>query len=232
MTNEIPRLSRLTSILLMLQSNKAISISSITAKYRISKRTAYRDIKALEQAGVPIFNNEKGFSLMDTYNLPPIMFSEEEANTLITIEKIIENHNDKSLIKNYENAISKIKATLKYSKKEKVEFLSDRIKVLKKDKNKSDNLETIQKAIVNQNKLKISYCSIYKNELTERTIEPLGLYFTNENWIMIAWCNLRHDNREFRIDKIQQIQSCNQTFHREFELSDYFSQVIQKSEMS
>lgn len=232
MENEIPRLSRLTSILIIFQSKTIITVSQIANKFNISTRTVYRDIKSLEEAGIPIIKVEgKGYSLMEGYNLPPVMFSTDEANTLITIEKIIQTNTDGSLIENFQNIVTKIKTILKYSDKEKVELLSNRIGTTKKTNNqiKSNSLLLIQTAITDQIVIEIKYKSLSREQFTERQIEPLGLYFSNENWIVIAWCNLRNELREFRLDRILNIKPLNKQFDsHKFSLSDYFIQASEK----
>ncbi len=232
MENEIPRLSRLTSILIIFQSKTIVTVSEIANKFNISKRTVYRDIKALEEAGIPIFKEEgKGYSLMEGYNLPPVMFSTDEANTLITIEKIIQTNTDSSLIESYQNIVTKIKTILKYSDKEKIELLSNRIGTTKKTNNqvKSNSLLLIQTSITDQIVIEIAYKSLSKEQNTKRQIEPLGLYFSNENWIVIAWCNLRNELREFRLDRILNIKPLNKYFdNHKFNLSDYFIHVSEK----
>lgn len=232
MQNEIPRLSRLTSILLIFQSKKIITVAEIANKFDISTRTVYRDFKALEEAGIPIVKEEgKGYSLMEGFNLPPVMFTTNEANTLITIEKIIESNTDSSLIENYQSIVMKIKTILKYSDKEKVELLSNRIGTTKTTNNhiKSNSLSLLQTSITDQVVIDIQYKSLYKEQFTKREIEPLGLYFSNENWIVIAWCNLRNELREFRLDRIVSIMPLNKHFeNRHFSLSDYFIQVSEK----
>jgi predicted DNA-binding transcriptional regulator YafY len=233
MENEIPRLTRLTSILLILQSRTAITVKEISNKFQISIRTVYRDIKALEEAGVPIIKEEgKGYSLMEGYNLPPVMFTPNEANTLITIEKIIQTNTDSSLIENYQSIVAKIKTILKYSDKEKLELLSNRIGTTKNTNNqiKSNSLSQIQTSITDQIRIEIKYKSLYKDQVTKREIEPLALYFSNENWIVIAFCNLRNGLREFRLDRILKIFSLNKHFKsKNFSLSEYFIQVSEKT---
>ncbi|KKX47176.1 helix-turn-helix transcriptional regulator [Sphingobacterium sp. IITKGP-BTPF85] len=87
---DIKRLSRLTAILTQLQTKRLITASELAEKFLVTKRTIYRDIKALEMAGVPILVEEgKGYSLMDGYRVSPIMFTESEANALITAEQLI-----------------------------------------------------------------------------------------------------------------------------------------------
>jgi predicted DNA-binding transcriptional regulator YafY len=230
--NEIPRLSRLSAILILLQSKRIITASEIAIKFNISKRTAYRDIRALELSGVPIFTEEgRGYSLVEGFTLSPISFTEEEANALITAEQLISRNKDKSLVSNHSNAISKIKAVLRHTKKEKAEILSNRIAYFVNYSNEktSDSLSTVQKAITNLKLIKITYHSIWKNELTQRTIEPQALYHASENWIMIAWCRMRNDYREFRLDRIKTIQLLEEQFQsRGFLLMDYFKQAYEK----
>tara|TARA_R110002049_G_scaffold303087_2_gene497099 strand:+ start:93 stop:419 length:327 start_codon:yes stop_codon:yes gene_type:complete len=108
MENEIPRLSRLTSILLIFQSKTTITVEEISNTFEISTRTVYRDIKTLEEAGIPIIKEEgKGYSLIEGFNLPPVMFTTDEANTLNMIEKIIQTNTDSSLIENYQSIVTK-----------------------------------------------------------------------------------------------------------------------------
>ncbi len=185
----------------------------------------------MELSGVPIYTEEgKGYSLVEGYTLSPIMFTEQEANALITAEQLIFKNKDKSLVDNHSNAISKIKAVLRHSKKEKAEILSERIAYFANysKETTSDSLSTIQMAITDSKLIKIKYHSIGKDEITQRIIEPQALYHTSENWIMIAWCRMRNDFREFRLDKIQTIETLGEQFKsRDFKLMDYFRQVYE-----
>jgi len=91
MSNEATsRLSRLTAIITRLQAQRITTATELAKYFAVSVRTIYRDIRALEAAGIPIVTEEGiGYSLMEGYRLPPVMFSEEEANALIAAEKII-----------------------------------------------------------------------------------------------------------------------------------------------
>ena len=116
---EKPRLSRLTAIITQLQSKNIITASYLAEKYNVSIRTIYRDKRTLEKSGIPIITEEgKGYTLMQGYQLPPIMFTENEANALITAQQLILKNKDKSFVDNYSDAIVKIKSVLKYSQKE------------------------------------------------------------------------------------------------------------------
>jgi predicted DNA-binding transcriptional regulator YafY len=83
--NDTNRLSRLTAILTQLQTTKLITATALAEKYQVSVRTIYRDIRSLEKSGVPVLTEEgRGYSLMEGYRVPPISFTESEANALIT----------------------------------------------------------------------------------------------------------------------------------------------------
>lgn len=232
---DLSRLSRLTAILIHLQSKRLITSTYLAEKFGVSVRTIYRDVKALEAAGVPIITEDgKGYSLMEGYNLPPVMFTEEEANALITAEKIIARNKEASLINNYSSAITKIKSILRYNDKDKASMLSDRIAYIKNfpRDTTSNYLSSTQIAITNFTVCKIKYESLYKKEVSFRDIEPQALYHTQDNWILIAWCQLRKDFREFRLDQIRTIQLMDQKFEaREFNLMDYFQRKLEEQKL-
>lgn len=224
---EKPRLARLTAIVTQLQPKKLITAKSLAEKYQLSIRTIYRDIGTLEKSGIPIVKEEgKGYSLMAGYQLPPVMFTENEANALITAEQLILKNKDVSLIENFTNAITKIKSVLRSSQKEKTELLAQRIQFrVNADNDKSSNyLMAIQTAITDFKLLKIVYQSL-ENKYTQRTIEPFAIYSTQENWLLIGFCRMRNDFRAFRIDTIQKLtieyevfEPHNMTLEKYFEL--------------
>lgn len=228
---EKPRLSRLTAIIIQLQSKKLITARYLAEKHNVSIRTIYRDISTLEKSGVPIITEEgKGYSLVEGYQLPPVRFTEDEANALITAEQLVLKNKDKSFSDNYSNAIVKIKAVLKYSQKGKADLLGDRIYFGEnRNEEKSSNyLMKIQSAITNFQLLKIEYLSL-ENKLTERQIEPFALYSSKGNWLLIAFCKLRSEFRAFRIDLIQKLTFQNETFEsHNMTLEQYFELYIKK----
>jgi len=223
------RINRITAILTQLQSKRVVTAKSIAERFEISLRTVYRDIRTLEQAGVPIGSeNGIGYFIVEGYRLPPIMFTEEEANAMITADKLVNQKNEKSLTKNYTSALIKIKSVLRNQQKKKIELLEERIGADNKYKinPKSDYLSKIQTGITDFLELHLTYKSIYKNETTKRNVKPLALYFTENDWILIAYCMLRKDIREFRLDKIETLQITSIAFEHfaTFNLSKYFDE--------
>lgn len=230
--NDIKRLPRLTAILIQLQTKRLLTASELAVKFSVSNRTIYRDIKALEQAGVPILTEEgKGYALMEGYSMPPVVFSESEANALITAEQLILRNKDASFVKEYAGAISKIKAVLQKKTKDKTNLLSNRIVSGQNPANQrtSNYLSTLQLALTNFNLVRIKYYSTNSKQTTERSVEPFAIYTGQENWLLIARCRLRNDYRAFRLDQIESLVVLSQTFEpHKITFEEYFDSCRKK----
>jgi predicted DNA-binding transcriptional regulator YafY len=223
--NDTKRLSRLTAILTQLQTKRIVTSTALAEKFGVSVRTIYRDIRALEDAGVPIFVEDgKGYSLMEGYRIPPIMFSENEANALITAEQLVLKNRDSSLIKDYSAAVDKIKAVLKHNLKDKANLLAERTRFsqnINRERN-SNNLSELQFALTNFYLTKIEYTN-ESTENTSRIIEPFALLSTQENWLLVAWCRLRKGFRYFRLDRIEKLEVLSEKFTpHKMTLQEYF----------
>ena len=161
------------------------------------------------------------------------MITEEEANAMLIAEQFISSQRDSSLIKEFKSLLIKIKSVLKHSQKENLSKLENRIAAAYPQKEMNSNwLSIVQKAITNTKVLDITYHSLYKNEKTRREIEPLGIYYTQNNaWVVIANCRLRKELREFRIDRILSAQVTSQHFdyQEDFSLKNYFYYYFEPS---
>lgn len=207
--NDTKRLTRLTAILTQLQSKRIVTANTLANKFGVSNRTIYRDIKSLESAGVPIITEEgKGYRIMDGYRIPPIMFTEDEANAILTAELIIQSSKDSSLINKYAEAISKIRAVMPYKLKEKADSLVQKMGVTKTyidNSPKSKYLLEIQNALVECLVISITYKDKLE-KLTNRNLEPFVIY-SNQNyeWVLVAICRLRNDFRTFSLVNITKL---------------------------
>ena len=125
---EKPRIARLTAILTQLQSKRIVTAKYLAERNEVSLRTIYRDIRTLEKSGIPIVTEEgRGYSIMEGYRLPPVVFTEAEANALITIEQLANKIKDSSLSENVSSAMEKIKSILRYSQKGDADLLAERV---------------------------------------------------------------------------------------------------------
>jgi predicted DNA-binding transcriptional regulator YafY len=212
------RIDRLTAILIQLQSKRVVKAEEIAGRFEISLRTVYRDVKALMEAGVPIGSEAgKGYFIVDGYHLPPVMFTQEEASAMLMASKLVEQMTDKSVQRTFESALMKIKSVLHDNQKDHLENLQSYIKVFRYAPTREPEfpdsyLTEIQAAIVGKRALKINYCSNQNGEITERILEPIGLFYYSQAWHLIGWCRLRNGYRDFRTDRIQHMTVTNDTF--------------------
>ena len=225
MSKEKPRIARLTSILTDLQSKRLVTASNLAKKYTVSIRTIYRDMRTLEQSGVPIVTEEgKGYSLLDTYTIPPIMFTEEEANALVTAGHIITKNKDASLSKYYDKAVTKIKSVLRTNQKVDLEYISNRIQVRDNTgvEKTSENLIQLQTALAKKQLVHIHYHPL-DDKYSQRNIEPFALFTTQGNWVLIALCRTKNAYRYFRLDRITTLSLLPQFFEpHQLSLQQYF----------
>lgn len=219
------RIDRLFGILTLLQSKKFVPAEKIADKFKMSIRTVYRDIKALGEAGIPIsFEQQKGYFVVQGYFLPPVSFTNEEANAFLLMETMVAGFADLSIAKHYSSGMNKIKAVLRSSEKEKIDSLSDNIKLQIPDKFRPDfeYLSIIQQTIGSKHILEIDYKN-NKEEVSKRKVEPIGLVFYAFSWHLIGWCHARQDYRDFKVARILKLRNTHSSFTKtdHIELSSY-----------
>ncbi|TDE17645.1 helix-turn-helix transcriptional regulator [Dyadobacter psychrotolerans] len=225
------RFDRITAILIQLQSRKIVKAQDLAERFEISLRTVYRDMSTLAEAGVPIIGEAGvGYSIMEGYRLPPVMFTKEEARTFITAEKLVEKFTDFSTQNHYQSAMFKIKAVLRSSEKSMVETLENHIEVRRNNvafnTASSNVLDCLLKSISEKKAVRISYLAMTADIPGDRVIEPVGIYHETSYWYTIAFCHLRNAYRNFRSDRIQRIEITEQSFeHQHAPLNDFLNEV-------
>ena len=232
------RIDRLTAIILMLQNHRVVTADKISERFEISIRTVYRDIAALGEAGVPIVAEAcVGYSLMRGYNLPPIMFTEAEAAALFISVELTERLGDNSLKQSLSDAMLKVRAVLPDGHKNHLLKLGSSMEVWSRPRNEPQKghhyLMLVQGAVVRQQCLSIQYDTGNRGKLTERVVEGLGLVFYSYQWHLIAWCRLREEVRDFRLDRIKDCKLLVESVssRREFSLEDYLQCNIEEKAM-
>lgn len=204
------RIDRLHAILTHLQSKRLVTAQEMADRFNISLRTVYRDVKALDESGVPVIGEAgTGYTIMEGYRLPPVMFSREEASALLLGSKLAERFADEAAQKHFSAALYKIKAVLRGSDKDYVEDLTEHIAVLTRPSPVTEishqYLSLLQQATVQRKVIDLQYHSSTKEETTRRQVEPIGLLYYSTAWHLIAWCRLRKGYRDFRLSRMLKV---------------------------
>lgn len=224
--DNLKKFDRVVAILTQLQSKRIVRAQDLADRFGVSLRTIYRDIRTLESSGVPIMSEAGiGYSIMEGYRLPPIMFTREEASSFITAEKLMQRFTDKSLGSFYETAITKVKSVLRGADKDYIDALENQIMITPAQKlfneNIPNSLEIILESIAEKKQVVLDYQS-FAEDVTERTIEPIGVFHEHNFWYVMGYCLLRGDYRQFRTDRILNIKRTTQRFSKKHgTLEDY-----------
>ena len=229
------RFDRIISILLQLQSKRVVTAQEIAKKHGISIRTVYRDIRSLEEGGIPIISDAGiGYSIVDGYHLPPIRFTKEEATAFLTAEKLVEKLTDKVTFDVYQSALFKIKAALKKDEKEHLETMDSHIEIvgnpyLTAKPATENHLQEILRSITLKQIISITYFNNSEQSSSQRQIEPVGIYYMSSRWYLVAYCWLRKDYRTFRVDRIEKISATSKTFEKKHKpLKEFLKEITSK----
>jgi predicted DNA-binding transcriptional regulator YafY len=231
------RIDRVSAILIQLQSRRVVKAIDIAERFGISLRTVYRDVKTLEEAGIPIIGEAGvGYSIMDGYRLPPVMFTREEATAFLTAEKFVEKMTDVSTTEHHKSAMYKIRAILKTSEKNLLEDIDNKIAVLKSHHqmrvDNKDHIQTLLNSIAQKKVINIDYFANHSQEHTKRDIEPIGIFYKDAYWHLIAYCRMRNDYRDFRVDRISHVRITEKHFDSKHPtLKDYIAQTAKEQEL-
>ncbi len=212
------RIDRLNAIMIHLQGKSRVPLEEMEERFEVSRRTLFRDVKSLMEAGVPIGGDAgSGYFVVEGYHLPPVVFNKEEAAALLTGAKLIAKHADADMVGAFDQAMHKVKAVLRMSDKDFLENLDSRVAILdsparSKTPFPDSFLSEIQLALASQKVVELNYFSNYNESTTNRKVEPLGLVYYSGRWHLIGYCRLRSDLRDFRTDRIQKISITSETY--------------------
>jgi predicted DNA-binding transcriptional regulator YafY len=224
---ELKRFERTLAILIMLQSKRLMTAHQLSERFGVSLRTIYRDIRSLEAAGVPVIGEAgAGYSIMEGYRLPPVMFSREEASSFVAAEKLMQKFTDAALGSYFQSAMNKVKSVLKGKEKDWVEALEKQVWSTPRhelfNKNIPNALEVLFSGIGERKQVYLEYRSLASEVPQQREIEPVGVFHENDHWYLFGYCHLRKDYRQFRTDRIVAINRTDKPFTKEHgSIDDY-----------
>ncbi|NTS39876.1 YafY family transcriptional regulator [Flavisolibacter sp. BT320] len=232
------RIDRLSAILIQLQSRPLVKAQDIADRFSISLRTVYRDVKALEEGGVPIIGEAgTGYRLMEGYKLPPIHFNQDEASALLTGAKLMQSMSDAPTSGHYQSALDKIRAVLRRTEKHQMANLDDHIAVVAHptfvySKPTELHLSKILQAIAANVILELTHTSASRAESLRRNVEPIGIYYQGSHWYLVAYCHLRREYRNFRTDRINGLRLTEEKMTQSHPpLQNFLSRVTEKKNL-
>lgn len=218
--NTVNRFDRIVAILVQLQSKRIVKAQELADRFEVSLRTIYRDIRTLEASGVPIISEAGvGYSIMEGYRLPPVMFTREEVGSFVAAEKLMQKFVDKSLGSYYQSAMFKLKSILRGREKDWISALESQISVDPSQQLFNEDLpnalEILFESIAEKKQVFLRYHSIQSEHPSDRHIEPVGLFHENSFWYILGYCHYRRDYRQFRTDRMLGIARTALTFTKE-----------------
>ena len=221
------RAERLFQIVQLIRGRRLSTAGFLAERLEVSERTVYRDIADLMTQGVPIEGEAGvGYRMNAGFDLPPLMFTKDEAQALVAAVRLAQPRLDVALSRHAEAALSKILAVLPAAARVPAESLALYAPPVGPDDGTRARLETLRVATESRHALRLVYVDL-KEQRSERVVRPLGCFYWGAVWTLASWCESREGFRNFRVDRIAQVEVLDQRFRDEpgKTLADLFRQV-------
>ena len=228
--------TRLISIILMLQRRGTLKAGELAEELGVSERTVHRYMSMLDELGIPIYSERGpygGFSLVRGYKLPPLIFTPEEATALYLGAELVRDIWGASYFDAAAAATAKLDNVLPDALLQEVRQAQRGLLVtgwLRRDYGPwAPILDDLRRAVARRRRAVLSYQS-FRQEVTKRTVDPYALALQWGNWYLVAYCHLRDDLRTFRVDRIQQVETGEETFEvpASFSAREHLMQMTQE----
>lgn len=197
------RADRLFQIIQTLRSRRVTTAQRLAEELEVSERTIYRDVQDLMMSGVPIEGEAGvGYALRRGFDLPPLMFSEDEIAAVTLGIRLVKSWADPLLAKAADQALSKVELVLPDKLRTRLtesKLFSPMVRI---PPEVATVMAALRPAIDTQRKVRFYYTR-EDGVASERTVWPLGLFFWGPVWTLGAWCELRSALRNFRLDRVQ-----------------------------
>lgn len=218
---------RLFKLIQLIRGRRLSTAAFLARRLEVSLRTVYRDIAQLQHQGVPIEGEAGvGYRLGSGYELPPLMFTQMEANALVASVRLAQAWLDPTLALAAEASLSKILSILPMAARAAAETSPIYAPTIKLDEAKQQNLQTLREAAQKRQKVTLNYRDL-SEKTSKRVVRPLGCFFWGKVWTLGAWCETRQDFRSFRLDRMQEITASETNFSLEAGkgLADYLGRI-------
>jgi len=223
---------RLFALVLLLQTRPNLSSLDLAKHFHVSRRTIFRDLRALAESGVPLtYADGGGYEILEGYQLPPLMFSAREAATLLMGTEFAKLQSDPSLREDADSVGLKIRAVLPEQIRTYIDRLQEstviapytQLQDLPPAEEEEGHWYELSEAVANRQTIFMRYWVQSREELTARKADPLGLVYYSDHWNLIAHDHLRGEIRNFRLDQIVSMKRLDDRFEppASFNLRDH-----------
>ena len=209
------KVDRLVSIIMTLLDKKRMGAQELADMFEVSPRTIYRDIDAINLAGIPIRSISGvggGFEIMPEYKIDKKVFSTADLSAILMGLSSLSN-----MVRGDElvNALAKVKSFIPAEKAKDIEIKTNQICIDLSpwigNQNIQPYLEAIKAALQNCRLLSFEYITHHGNK-TVRTVEPYQLVLKSSHWYFYGYCYYRNDYRLFRLSRMSNLQIQQETF--------------------
>ena len=204
------RADRLFQLVQILRSRRLTTAQQLAGRLEVSTRTVYRDIQDLCLSGIPIEGEAGvGYLLRQEVSVPPLMFNEAELEAIQVGMRMVQAWGGSELSSAAKQAMIKVESVLPDRLKEYQSLMFAPDFYIDNDELKF--LDVLRKASRLREYLLMDYRDA-KDDCTQRELRPLAIYFWKGTWTLLAWCELRNDFRNFRVDRIVNIANLGRYF--------------------
>lgn len=220
------RTDRLLALILELQRGGPRTAATLAARFETSKRTIYRDLDALGEAGVPLISTPgRGYELDPDYFLPPLRFTPDEATLLLLGADVMAQSFDAHFKSAAQAAGAKIEAVLPSGVRAEVEYLRENIRFIAHEGPDDDDqrqplhdrLRVLRRAIIGRHRVRFRYFARQSRSSQPgawREADPYSLANVGGSWYLVALDHARRDLRHFRLERIEALTVLAHTFNR------------------
>lgn len=208
----MPRQTRLHALLDALRSGTTHRAADLALRLSVSQRTLYRDIQALQAAGVPVQGTRgTGYRLTDQIRLPPLDLAPAELEALSLGLAILGQSADPDLSQAATTLADRIETLLPEATIAPADAWKLQKSPFSNAARGASHIPRIRAAIRARQKLRLTYHS-RSDRITTRTIRPLHLGSLGPVWTLTAWCEWRKSMRDFRLDLIETSEALPELF--------------------
>ncbi len=206
------RADRLFQLVQILRNKRLVTARELAERLAVSERTIYRDIQDLSLSGVPVEGEAGvGYHLRYSLDIPPLMFTAAEIEALVVGARMLKAWGGAELGSSAQSVLDKVQAVIPtelHRHLEESRLFAMRFGIRQ---DLESTLDVCRHAIAQRRYLRLDYQRA-DTECSVREVKPLGLYFWGNVWTLTAWCELRHDFRTFRLDRIRWLETLEHTF--------------------